>query len=143
MKQSAPMKRTGFQRKPGVSWAGLSRSAALARKSPLKSRRKRVTKAEGGDYLAACYGEECYLRVRGVCCFDRETVVPCHDNRLSAGKGMSLKSSHERTLPGCWTCHSWLDQGPAPREEKFAAFDRGFEQWAPVRAAKLGMRGGI
>jgi len=141
MRQSTPMKRTGFQRKPGAPWAGLSRGKPLSRSAPMKSRRKRVTKADGGDYLAACRGEECYLRVSGVCCFRRETVAPCHDNRLSAGKGMGLKSSHERTVPGCWTCHRWLDQGPAPREEKFATFDRGFARWAPVRAAKLASRG--
>jgi len=131
------MKRSGFTRKPGKVYATLSRGTPLKSKCAIKSRRRRVTKAEGGDYLTACRGEDCYLAVPGVCCFDRDTVVPCHDNRLAAGKGMGLKAAHDRTVPGCWRCHEWLDQGPAARDVKYSTFDAAFERWVPMRAAKM------
>jgi hypothetical protein len=85
-------------------------------------------------------GEPCFLNVKCARCdWADPTVVPCHDNRLSAGKGMGLKASHERTLPGCMLCHQWLDQGTAPREEKFARFDAGFARWVVRRARKMGL----
>jgi hypothetical protein len=142
VKRSAPMKRTGFKRpEPGAFKKQLDRNTqTLVRKSAMKSKRKRVTVADGAKYLAACRGEPCYLNVKCARCdWADPTVVPCHDNRLSAGKGMGLKASHERTLPGCMLCHQWLDQGPAPREEKFARFDAGFARWEPRRTRKMGL----
>ncbi|MFP4889295.1 hypothetical protein [Paraburkholderia sp. EG304] len=136
------MKRTGFKRKePGAFKAQLDRNTqTLARKAAMKTKRKRLTVAEGSKYLAACRGEPCYLNVK---CARSDwadpTVVPCHDNRLSAGKGVGLKASHERTLPGCMLCHQWLDQGPASREEKFARFDAALARWLPRRARKMGL----
>jgi hypothetical protein len=112
----------------------------LMRKAAIKTKKKRVTVAEGAKYLAACKGEPCYLNVKCARCdWADPTVVPCHDNRLNAGKGMGLKARHDRTLPGCLLCHAWLDQGPAPREEKFARFDEGFARWEPRRARKMGI----
>jgi hypothetical protein len=146
------MKRTGFgprksslERKPWKSspveskdWRAELR--ANPKRSSLKSKPKRPTVAEGSKYLAACRGEPCFLNVLcDASDWADPRVVPCHDNRLSAGKGMGLKASHERTLPGCFVCHQWLDQGPAPRAEKFAAFDRGFARWVPLRARKMGL----
>jgi hypothetical protein len=142
MKRGKPLARTGFKRKkPGAFKAQLDRNTqTLVRKAAMKTQRKRVTVADGAKYLAACRGEPCYLNVK---CARSDwadpTVVPCHDNRLSAGKGMGLKASHERTLPGCMLCHQWLDQGSAPREEKFARFDVGFARWKPRRARKMGL----
>jgi hypothetical protein len=136
------MKRTGFKRpEPSAFKKQLDRNTqTLVRKSAMKSKRKRVTVADGAKYLAACCGEPCYLNVKYARCdWADPTVVPCHDNRLSAGKGMGLKASHERTLPGCMLCHQWLDQGPAPREEKFARFDAGFARWVVRRARKMGL----
>lgn len=140
--RSKPLARTGFKRKePGAFKAQLDRNTqTLVRNASMKTRRKRVTVAAGAKYLAACRGEPCYLNVKCARCdWADPTVVPCHDNRLSAGKGMGLKASHERTLPGCMLCHAWLDQGTASREEKFARFDAGFARWLPVRARKMGL----
>lgn len=124
--RKTPMKRTAFKKGAVV----LS----------FKRKMKRPTVAEGSKYLEACRGEPCFLNVLcAVSDWADPTVVPCHDNRLSAGKGMGLKASHERTLPGCMICHRWLDQGPASREEKFEAFDQGFARWFVVRARKMGL----
>jgi hypothetical protein len=136
------MKRTGFKRpEPGAFKKQLDRNTqTLVRKSAMKSKKKRVTVADGSKYLAACRGEPCYLNVKcAQCDWADPTVVPCHDNRLSAGKGMGLKADHKRTLPGCMLCHAWLDQGAAPRDEKFARFDAGFARWVVRRARKMGL----
>lgn len=120
------------------------RSTPLQRKSPLKrtamkSRRRKPTVAEGSKYLAACRGEPCYLRVPGVCCGDVDTVVPAHSNQSRHGKGAALKASHQYSVPGCFKCHTWIDQGSAPRAEKFAAWDSAYELWEPARALKMGI----
>lgn len=135
--RKTPMKRSGFiKRSP---FATADRATGL-RRSAIKAKVKKPTVAEGSKYLAACRNEPCFLNVLcGRSDWADPTVVPCHDNRLSSGKGMGLKARGERSLPGCFLCHRWLDQGTAPREEKFAAFDAGFERWEPVRARKMGI----
>jgi hypothetical protein len=134
------MKRSGFVRKPGKTYATLSRSSSIARgTTKLKSARRKPTVAEGSKYLEACRGESCYLRVPGVCCGRADTVVPCHSNQSKHGKGAGIKAKHEFTVPGCFTCHSWLDQGDAPRETKVMTFDAALGLWAPARAAKMGL----
>lgn len=140
------MKRSGFgPRKTPLARGSWSRKSAplpeqAPRKTAMRRRPRRPTVAEGSKYLAACRGEPCYLRVPFVCPENPndETVVPCHDNSLAAGKGMGMKASHERTVPGCYWCHSWLDQGKAERWQKADAFLLAFVEWVPVRARKMG-----
>jgi len=132
--------RTAFARKSKSPFSSLANAATTVRRTEKKHRAKKPTVADGSKYLAACRDQPCYVNVLcGRSEWADPTVVPCHDNRLSSGKGMGLKARNDRTLPGCMHCHQWLDQGPAPREEKFAAFDRGFARWAPVRARKMGI----
>ncbi len=136
MKRSKPLvSKTPMKRS---AWPLADRATAL-RRSKLKARVKKPTVAEGSKYLAACRGEPCFLRVFGVC-VGRESVVPCHSNQLRHGKGKGIKAKHEFTVPGCWACHAWIDQGKAAREEKFSTWDRGYERWVPVRAAKMGLK---
>jgi len=108
----------------------------------MKRRVKRPTVAEGSKYIDACRGEECYLRVPGVCCsigWAHESVVDCHSNQLRHGKGKGIKAQNIYTVPGCGPCHEYIDRGPAPRAEKFALWDAAYEQWKPVRARKMGI----
>ncbi|WP_213306023.1 nuclease domain-containing protein [Paraburkholderia sacchari] len=147
MKRSAPLRRKtplksgGFRRKPS-QFEGLADRKTALRRSEIRRRVKRPTVAEGSRYLTACRGERCYLIVAGVCIGQRGTVVPCHSNQAKHGKGLGLKARHEFTVPGCNRCHEWIDRGPAPRAEKFAVWDAGFERWAPVRARKMGVSDG-
>ncbi|QGZ66378.1 DUF1364 domain-containing protein [Paraburkholderia acidisoli] len=136
------MKRSSF----GPRKTPLKRSAwplATAKqqlkRSEMKRRVKKPTVAEGSKYLEACRGADCYLRVASECWRvpADETVVPCHDNSLASGKGMGIKSSHEKTVPGCFWCHRWLDQGSATRAEKRLVFDLAYAEWEPVRTRKL------
>ena len=145
MKRSAPLQRrttlarTGFRRKEPKPFA-LADRKTLERHTAMKKRIKSVTVAEGRHFIDACRGEECYLRVPGVCCsigWAHESVVDCHSNQLRHGKGKGLKAKHQFTVPGCGPCHYWLDFGRSPRELKMSTFDRALEEWALVRARKM------
>ncbi|BCF96614.1 hypothetical protein PPGU19_011830 [Paraburkholderia sp. PGU19] len=150
MKRSAPLQRrtplargSGFKRKEPKPFA-LADRKTLERHTAMKRRVKRVTVAEGKRFIDACRGEECYLRVSGICQalgWGSETVVPCHSNQSRHGKAGALKAEHRYTVPGCGPCHAWIDQNTVgtPRQVKFDVWDRAYERWEPVRARKLGI----
>jgi hypothetical protein len=140
MKRSAPMKRTGFARKPGSPFSSFANRGTALRRSAMKRRVRKPTVEEGGRYLAACRGEPCYLLIPGVCRRDPRdrTVVPCHSNLLEHGGGMGLKADHRNTFPGCDLCHFWLDQSDAPtKQERRDATYAALERWLPVRERKM------
>ncbi|MFM0210429.1 hypothetical protein PQQ96_23790 [Paraburkholderia sediminicola] len=147
MKRSAPMQRktplarTGFKR-PGPSTAFKTsfHTKTVLRAKALKTRRKRVTVAEGAKYLAACRDEPCYLNV--LCPWTDwadPTVVDCHSNQSKHGKAGARKADHEFTVPGCAKCHDWYDNSGAPYEMKCEKFDDALRRWAPRRARKMGL----
>lgn len=72
--------------------------------------------------LAMARGRPCLFRVPGVCCFDDSTSVACHSNLLIHGKAKSRKADDCYVATGCFTCHVWLDQGPADGTTKELAF---------------------
>lgn len=78
---------------------------------------------ENANYRALARDKDCTLRVPGVCCYDPATTVLCHSNKLSDGKGKGYKVSDWKAVFGCFTCHQWLDQSGASREDKEAAFN--------------------
>lgn len=53
-------------------------------------------------------GEDCTLRIPGVCNFDPETVVYCH--LPSIAKGIGKKGNDIRGVYACFNCHSVLDR---------------------------------
>ena len=112
-------------------------TSQLKRSGPIKVKRKARPKINGIDYLALCRGQDCYLRLAPICA-SPETVVPCHSNRSRDGKGMGIKASDDKTVPGCMACHSLLDQGAKhTKEEKFTAWDKAFSRWKEDRARIL------
>ncbi|TQV82839.1 DUF1364 domain-containing protein [Aliikangiella coralliicola] len=50
-------------------------------------------------------GEECQIRIPGVCNFNEETTVFCHLN----GAGMALKNNDNEGAYGCSNCHAAMD----------------------------------
>lgn len=90
------------------------------------------------NLLDMAWGEECLLLVPGVCRNDSTSTVACHSNLGEHGKGRGLKAHDFMSVQGCGACHDWLDKGPAPYEEKRAAFDaaheRQIEHWRAVAA---------
>lgn len=83
---------------------------------------------ENAHYRAMAAGKPCLLRVDGACCGDWSTTVLAHSNRLADNKGKALKAHDHAGVWACFGCHSWLDQGRAPRAGKDLAFDRGMER---------------
>lgn len=56
----------------------------------------------------AARGQDCTLRVPGVCNFDPETVVLAH--APCADKGMGYKSPDWWAAFACSACHAWIDR---------------------------------
>lgn len=75
--------------------------------------------------LEMARGRPCLLAVPGVCRGGTESTVAAHSNEARHGKGMARKASDAYTVWGCSACHTWLDQGPARKVLKVAAFMRG------------------
>lgn len=137
--RKTPMSRGSWKSSPTDTKDWRAELRANPKRSTLKSKSKRPTVAEGSKYLEACRGEDCYLRIRGVCCGWSETVVPAHSNQAKHGKSMGRKADHIFTVPACLLCHTWIDQGSAERERKFAEWDSAYAEWVPVRARKMNL----
>lgn len=87
-----------------------------------------------------CHGQQCYLRIPGVCRSNPDTVVPAHSNQLKDGKGKGLKADDRMTVPACAQCHYELDQGRRlSKEQRRVIWDRGYARWAPYREKQFGV----
>lgn len=53
-------------------------------------------------------GQECTLRIEGICNFDPETTVLAH--LPSRDKGMGYKSPDHWAVHACSRCHDWIDK---------------------------------
>ncbi len=59
-------------------------------------------------------GQECKVRVPGVCNGDPDTVVLAHLN----GAGVGMKAPDWKAADACSACHEWLDGGYANKGER-------------------------
>ena len=60
-------------------------------------------------------GEECQIRIIGVCNRDPSTTVWCHLAGMAAGKGIGQKAISLLGAYGCFACHEVVDRRrPAP-----------------------------
>lgn len=113
----------------------MNRGTSTLKRTPFK--RGAPKKRAGHDAIMrnACRGQRCYLMVPGVCmgAHGVDTVVPCHSNSHQHGKGMGLKADDIYTVPGCMSCHAWLDQGPAPKQLKRDTWELAYSRWSSVR----------
>lgn len=73
-------------------------------RKPMKSKGPRMT-----PIRKAARGQDCTLRIPGVCNFDPDTTVLCHSNNLADGNGMGLKAPDTEACFGCSACHDVLD----------------------------------
>lgn len=60
-------------------------------------------------------GQNCSLRIPGICNFNTETTVLAHIN--SVGKGMGIKSEDFFAVFSCSSCHAALDEHRIPGED--------------------------
>ena len=74
----------------------------------LKNKRLKSTKI-----TQSAKGENCALRIPGVCNFNSETTVFAHNN----GAGMALKAHDIHGCYACSDCHNWLDK-TSTRDDK-------------------------
>jgi len=51
-------------------------------------------------------GEDCQIRIPGVCSFDPDTTVFCH----IGGAGMGIKANDMHGAYGCHKCHQAIDR---------------------------------
>jgi hypothetical protein len=72
--------------------------------------------------LALARGKPC-LMLAVEACRGGDTTVAAHSNQARHGKGMARKADDCYSVWSCAACHSWLDQGKAPKAEKVRAFD--------------------
>ena len=88
------------------------------------------------DLLKLAQDQECLLQVPDFCQGGSATIVACHSNSGSNGKGKGIKASDADTVWGCASCHAWLDQGQASKEEKenayYDAYTRQVMEWLKI-----------
>ena len=72
--------------------------------------------------------QHCLLQVSEICTGGSSTIVACHSNSGSNGKGKGIKASDADTVWGCHSCHQWLDQGKASKEEKESRYYQAYAQ---------------
>lgn len=80
--------------------------------------------------LEMARGRPCLLLVPGICNHRVDTTVTCHSNLPQHGKAGARKADDCCSVWGCFACHAWLDQGPAPAQVKEAAFMDGLHRQA-------------
>lgn len=79
--------------------------------------------------LAMARGMPCLLML-DCCNHDSATVVAAHSNQAKHGKAGARKADDQNSVWACSACHQFIDQGPAPKAEKFAAWDEAHERQA-------------
>jgi len=80
------------------------------------------------NLLKLAEDQHCLLQVPGICESESSTVVACHSNSGLNGKGKGIKASDADTVWGCYSCHQWLDQGTASKEEKETLYYKAYAQ---------------
>ena len=73
-------------------------------------------------------GEDCAIRLPGICNFNRETTVWAHGNGSAAGKGIGMKANDLLGAYACSACHDVYDRRvptDMPRVEVELAFWEG------------------
>lgn len=80
-------------------------------------------------YLKEARGQECQVRLEGVCNGNPETVVAAHSNQYIHGKGGALKAHDCFVAWACSDCHRELDtSNRLSYEEKCNLWQRAFER---------------
>lgn len=122
LKPGNGLKRAAFKKKSPSTSTGVLRVAAAERKAPARKAKLKAKGPKMTPIRRAARGQDCTLRLPGVCNFDPDTTVLCHSNYLADGKGMGLKAPDTAAAFGCSACHDLLD-GRRPRPEGFSRLD--------------------
>jgi hypothetical protein len=60
-------------------------------------------------------GQQCQVRIIGVCTGDSSTVVWAHANGLASGRGMGMKANDLSGAYACQACHDCYDRRIKPK----------------------------
>lgn len=99
---------------------------------------QKTTAHRNPHLLAMAKGQNCLMRVPGVCNHNPETVVAAHSNSSTHGKAGARKADDEFSVWACSACHSWFDQGAGARNREMSmrTFQRALLQqvreWARI-----------
>lgn len=74
-----------------------------------KTARPKASKPKQTAIRKSAHGQQCQVRVPGVCNHKPETTVLAHMN----GAGMGAKAGDHEAAYACSACHEWLDGGYA------------------------------
>lgn len=119
-----PFKQPAKPDRAPVAWPGVQSFAPASRADGAGAACPKPVEHRNPALLAMARGKRCLLQVPGVCDCPRATVVACHSNFSIHGKAGARKADDQYTVWGGSACHRWLDQGPAPYEQKQAVFMR-------------------
>lgn len=87
-------------------------------------------------YLSLARGQDCTVRIPGVCNGNPETTVAAHSNKTRHGKGMGFKARDYYVCWACSACHDVIDgraMSHLSPQEVDEFWQRGFERtldWA-------------
>ena len=110
------------ERKPRA-WPGLQVFAPTTRINTLELAQPKSQPHRSRRLLDMAKGKPCLMQVSGCCERGIDTTVAAHSNwQAYGGKAGARKSDDQYSVWSCWSCHSWLDQGPAKKEHKQAMF---------------------
>ena len=87
-------------------------------------------------------GQECLLRLPGVCRGGTDSTVWAHSNRYADGKGLGKKADDRNGAPACYWCHAVYDrQAPRPAGMSLAFVETAFTRAMQIAAGMLKERG--
>lgn len=107
-----------------MAWPGAQNFAPAGRADGAGEACPKPVEHRNPALLAMARGKRCLLHVPGICNCPPATVVACHSNFSIHGKAGARKADDQYSVWGGAACHRWLDQGPAPYEQKLAVFMR-------------------
>lgn len=105
---------------PGIGVAEMVARVPEAFRTPMPARIPPTPSGEdarGRRITQSARGEECDIRIPGVCNHDSTTTVWSHFPGLAGGRGMGLKSNDLCGVYSCFACHEVVDmRAPTPAE---------------------------
>jgi hypothetical protein len=144
LKRSAPMKQTGFKRKPAMITARAERPPVpTSRPERFKVGQAIIAAAEAvkkTDYIRSKKLREAYRLIPCQNCGREDGTVCCaHSNWSEHGKGKSIKACDTRGASLCSTCHHAIDQGSELTGEERRAMWEAAHQRSVVELRALGL----
>jgi len=84
-------------------------------------------------------GQECQIRIPGVCNFNPETTVLCHLN----GGGIGAKRSDIHAAYGCSDCHDYVDGRMSPLKPSDSLRKKIYHYEGVFRTQEIWLREGL